>query len=466
MRDLLLDLSRFEGPLHARLSAALREAIVSGRLDEDAAVPSSRALAERLGCSRWVVNEAYEQLTAEGYLARRPRSGTWVAGPAGQRRRAAAGGPGRQPAGPAAAGSRLSPGLPDLASFPRTAWARAVARACRELPSDALGYQDVAGHPRLRSALAEYLHRVRGLPAAADDVIVTPGTSHGLLALGRLLRLRGARRVAVEDPGWPRLPHLLRWSGMEPVPCPVDSDGLDIAALSRLRVEVVVVTPAHQCPNGAVLSPARRVALLRWARERDAIVIEDDYDAEYRYDHRPLSCLAAQGGGQVIHLGSTSKTLAPALRLGWMVPTPPLRRQLIERTGILTSAVPTVDQAAFAHLLLSGGYDRHLRRMRHVYRRRRARLVAELARAVPDARLLGLPAGLHLVLLLPPGVDEDEVVRRAASDGVDLLGLAGFRWTTGPAGLVLGFGNLPDRDIPSTVEVLGRAVRQSAMVNG
>ena len=447
------------GPLHARLSSALREAIRGGRLSPGSALPPSRALAEDLGCSRWVVTEAYAQLAAEGYVDARVGSGTRVR-PLGE-----AAGDRPQPEAPPAWVPRidLAPGLPDLRAFPLGRWVSALRSVASTLPYTELGYPDTAGHPRLRHVLAEYLMRVRGAVVDPADVTVCRGVADGTGRVCQALGAAGIGAVAVEDPGWHRLREAAAAAGLRVVPTRVDGHGLRVGDLDDdPAVRAVIVSPTHQFPTGVVLSAERRRALLDWARRVDGVILEDDYDAEFRYDRRPVGTMQGTDRSRVVLLGSLSKTLSPAVGIGWVVAPPAWTDPLRATTGRL--AWPsTLDQLAFAAFLQAGSYDRHLRAARKRYRLRRDRLVRALAERLPDARLLGVAAGLHLLVHLDGAVDCAAVVGRAAASGMRVANLDTYRCrddATGQ-GLVLGYGNLADAQLDEAVALLAAIVASS-----
>ena len=458
--DTLLELGDGRhGPLHARLSSALREAIRDGRLPPGSALPPSRALAEDLGCSRWVVTEAYAQLAAEGYVDARVGAGTRVRSLG----RAAGGRP--APEAPAAWVPRidLAPGLPDLRAFPLGRWVSALRSVASTLPYTELGYPDATGHPRLRHVLAAYLTRVRGALVDPADVTVCRGVADGTGRVCRALRAAGIGAVAVEDPGWHRLREAATTAGLRVVPTRVDGHGLRVGDLDEdPSVRAVIVSPTHQFPTGVVLSAERRGALLDWARRVGGVILEDDYDAEFRYDRRPVGTMQGTDRSRVVLLGSLSKTLSPALGIGWMVAPPAWIGPLRAATGQL--AWPsTLDQLAFAAFLQAGSYDRHLRAARTRYRRRRDRLVRALAERLPDARVLGVAAGLHLLVHFDGAVDCAAVVGRSAAHGMRVANLDAYRCrddAIGP-GLVLGYGNLADGQLDEAVALLAATVAQS-----
>jgi GntR family transcriptional regulator/MocR family aminotransferase len=459
--DPLLELGdRRQGPLHARLSSALRQAIRDGRLPPGSALPPSRALAEDLGCSRWVVTEAYAQLAAEGYLEGRVGAGTRVRplGRSGVGRRAPEARPAWVPR------IDLAPGLPDLRAFPLARWVAAFRSVAGTLPYPELGYPDPAGHPRLRRVLAGYLARVRGAQAAPAEVTVCRGVADGTGRLCRALRAAGVGAVAVEDPGWHRLREAAAAAGLRLVPIPVDDQGLRVGDLDRdPGVRAVVVGPTHQFPTGVVLAPERRRALLEWARRVDGLILEDDYDAEFRYDRRPVGTIQGTDPSRVALLGSLSKTLSPALGIGWVVTPPPWTGPLRAVAGS-QSWPSTLDQLTFAAFLEAGAYDRHLRAARGRYRRRHDRLVQGLAERLPEARLLGVAAGLHLLVRLDGRVDAAALVGRAAAAGMRLADLDTYRSRADPArpGLVLGYGNLADGQLDEAVALLAATVAEAA----
>ncbi|MFJ9817803.1 PLP-dependent aminotransferase family protein [Streptomyces sp. NPDC101151] len=445
--ELLLTVDRSSGEqLRAQLESQLRDAIRTGRLREDERLPSSRELARALGLSRGLVQDCYAQLQAEGYLVTRVGSATRVA-PCGQ-----------PPAPPATERAAELPrliadfrhGVPDLASFPRADWLWAVREAARHMPTADLGYGDPGGSRALRTVVAAYLRRVRAAAADPGHTLVCSGYAQGLgLALQALART-GVRAVAHEDPGSPATATAsVRTAGLTPVPVPVDAHGIDVRALDATGARVVIVTPAHQWPTGVVLAPERRHALLAWARRRDAYVIEDDYDAEFRYDKEPVGALQGLAADRVISIGTVSKSLAPALRIGWLLSPPALTPQLTELKRIADRGTPTLDQLALALLIESGRYDRHLRRMRTTYAARRTALVAALAAHAPQVRLTGLAAGFHAVAHLPDGTEEEQVLTEARSRRVGLYGMSACRASRapGPPQLVLGFGDVPERAI-------------------
>jgi GntR family transcriptional regulator / MocR family aminotransferase len=453
--DTLLELGGRPGPLHARLSGALREAIRDQRVPAGSALPPSRTLAEDLGCSRWVVTEAYAQLAAEGYLEARVGSGTRVR-PLGQGET----GPPPPPVAPVRAPRiDLAPGLPDLRSFPLARWVAALRSVAATLPYAELGYPDPAGHPRLRQLLARYLARVRGAHPDPAQVTICRGVADATGRLCRALHAAGMTAVAVEDPGWHRLREAAAAAGLRVVPVPVDGQGLRVGDLEdRPGVRAVIVGPTHQFPTGVVLSPDRRVALLAWARRVDGLVLEDDYDAEFRYDRRPVGTIQGTDPSRVALLGSLSKTLSPALGIGWAA-TPPAWTGPFRAT-LGPPAVPsTLDQLTFAAFLETGAYDRHLRAARRRFRLRRDRLVRALAERLPDARLLGVAAGLHLLVHLGDEVDCAAVVARAAAAGVRVADLDTYRVGNDAAGpgLVLGYGNLTDGQVEEAVTLLAAA---------
>jgi GntR family transcriptional regulator/MocR family aminotransferase len=442
--------------LHDRLAHALRTAIRDGRLAEGVAVPPSRALAEELGCSRWVVTEAYGQLVAEGYLAAQVGSATrvsWSPDIPPPRPRAR-----RTPARPPIRYD-LAPGLPDLRAFPRRRWADAVRAVTGSAVRYDLGLPDPAGHPVLRTTVAEYLRRARGADAHAESVSVCAGITDGLVRTCRALRAEGIADLAVEHPGWPRLRDAATSAGLRVHPVPVDHDGLRVDDLARTTARAVVVGAAHQFPTGAALSPARRARLVRWAGAVDGFVIEDDYDAEFRYDHHPVAVMQGMAPGRVFLLGSVSKTLSPALGLGWLV-APPAMTATLRVANLVAGAPPVLDQLALATFIARGWYDAHLRAARRRFRARRDLLVRTLGAQVPQGRVAGTAAGLHILLHLPDGADTRAAVRAAAAAGLRVADLDDYRTNrTADRALVLGYGNISDTEIPAAVAILGEALR-------
>ncbi|WP_299532511.1 PLP-dependent aminotransferase family protein [uncultured Streptomyces sp.] len=441
------------------LMEALREAVRSGRLGPGTRLPSSRALASDLGVARNTVADAYAELVAEGWLTARQGSGTTVARRSAPRRPA---GPGarRGPASRAPAYSLL-PGQPDLASFPRAEWLRASRRALTDAPYEAFGYGDPRGRIELRTALADYLGRARGVYADPERVVVCSGFVHGLMLLGRVLRARRARAVAVESYGLDFHWDLLADAGLRTPRLPIDGLGTRTDGLAGMRdTAAVLVTPAHQFPTGMPLHPDRRAAAVDWARATGGLILEDDYDGEFRYDRQPVGALQGLDPERVVYFGTASKSLAPALRLAWMVLPEGLVGPVAEAKGISDWMSGTPDQLTLAELITSGAYDRHVRAMRLRYRRRRDQLVAELAARAPDITVSGIAAGLHAVLTLPPGT-ERSVIQSAAFQGLALEGLSRFRHpdaAPGADGLVIGYGTPTDSAWAGTLEALCRVL--------
>ncbi|GAA3801270.1 PLP-dependent aminotransferase family protein [Nocardioides panacisoli] len=458
--ELLLTLDRESAaPLRAQLEDQLRDAVRRGRLATDERLPSSRTLAADLGLSRGLVQECYEQLVAEGYLVSRRGSGTRVApvhAPAADEPPR----PSAAPAPPLVAD--FVPGVPDLGLAPREDWAWAVRTACRTAPNTAFDYGDPCGDPGLREVLAAYLRRVRAADAVASRVVVCAGYQQGLSIVLRALAAEGRSLVAVEDPGSiGTVTAAARAAGGDGVPVPVDEQGIDVDALDRSGARVAVVAPAHQWPTGVVLSPERRHRLLAWARARDALVVEDDYDAEFRYDREPIGSLQGLAPDRVVSIGTVSKSLAPALRLGWTLVPESLVGPVAAIKQVVDRGVPTLDQLALGALIESGRYDRHLRRMRSTYSQRREALVAALAEHAPDRTITGLAAGFHAVTDLPAGVEEEDVVERALELRVRLYGMGRYRSTLAgtPPRLVFGFGNTGVRAVEEGIATVAPLLR-------
>ncbi|MFE7171895.1 PLP-dependent aminotransferase family protein [Streptomyces sp. NPDC057616] len=445
--ELLLTVDRDSGDrLCAQLEGQLRDAIRTGRLQAGERLPSSRELARILGLSRGLVQDCYAQLQAEGYLVTRVGSATRVAACAQVEPVPAAPRPETRPRMVA----DFRHGVPDLASFPVSDWLWATREAARGMPTADLDYGDPRGSSALREVVAGYLRRVRGAAADPARTVVCSGYAQGLSLALRALAGTGVRVVAYEDPGGPGTARAAaQASGLTAVPVPVDRSGVDVRALDATGARAVIVTPAHQWPTGVVLAPDRRHALIEWAQRRDAYVIEDDYDAEFRYDREPVGSLQGLAADRVISVGTVSKSLAPALRLGWLLCPPALADALTDLKRIADRGSPALDQLALARLIESGRYDRHLRRMRTTYAGRRTALVTALAQHAPSVGLSGLAAGFHAVAHLPAGVEEAAVVAAARERGVGLYGMSECRTSKAPTPpqLVLGFGNVTERAI-------------------
>ena len=321
------------------------------------------------------------------------------------------------------------------------------------MPDAALDYGDPRGDDELRAELAAYLVRVRGVVASPERLVVTSGYTQGLWLTCRALKARGARRVAVEDPSLDDAWATIRSAGLEVVGLPVDEHGI---RLEGLDADAVLVTPAHQFPTGAVLAPERRRALLAWG----GLVLEDDYDSEYRYDRAPVGTLQRLAPDRVVYLGTASKTLAPALRLGWLVAPEALTQAIAQERWAVDSGGPAINARAYARLLATGEVDRHLRRTRRDYRERRDQLVAALAEKLPGCEVAGVAAGLHLLLRLPPGTDEAAVVQRLAERRVRIRGLSRYRLgaRTGEPALVVGYGRVPLAAIDAAVDALAQVL--------
>jgi GntR family transcriptional regulator / MocR family aminotransferase len=455
-----LQLHRAQAPrrgLTSWLAGAVRAAVLDGRLPPGAPLPATRLLARDLGLARGVVVEAYQRLTDEGLLTARRGAGTVVAPPA------AALAP---PAGPAADGDpararpaallpapwpagvelELSPGVPDLSAFPRAAWLRAEQAVLDSAGAADLGYGDPRGSARLRAELAGWLARTRGLRVGPDGIIVVAGVAQSLALLAQTLRARGTAAVAVEDPGSRGARDALAHWSLATVPVRVDELGLDVAELAATGAAAAMLTPAHQFPTGVVLAPPRRRELLAWAAA-GGLVIEDDYDAEHRYDRAPVPALQTLAPDQVAHTGSTSKTLAPGMRLGWLVPPAHLHADLVAAKHASDLGSPALPQLVLARLLATGDYDRHLRAVRARQRVRRDAVLAAVREHLPGARVEGVAAGLHLLLTFAAaGLDDAALAEQARRAGVLVHPLSRHRIRPGPPGLVLGYAaHSPDR---------------------
>jgi GntR family transcriptional regulator / MocR family aminotransferase len=475
--DLHLDLA---GPrVRAAVEAALRQAVQSGRLPAGTRLPATRTLAVDLGVARNTVADAYGQLVAEGWLTARQGSGTHVAEhpaadpPAEPARSAYPAVRPAHPAGlagtgaPAAAQPReprysLRPGVPDLGEFPRAAWLAATRRAITAAPAEAFGYGDVRGRRELREALASYLARARGVRAAPDRIVICSGFTQALALLCRVLAASGVTELAAEVYGHQHHRNVITAQGLSCRPVPVDDNGAVIGAADEFAAAgALLLTPSHQFPLGVPLAPGRRGRAVAWAARAGRVVIEDDYDGEFRYDRRAIGAMQALAPEHVMYAGTASKTLAPAVRLAWLVLPARLMDQFVAAKLVTDLHGSSLDELALAELIDSGGYDRHVRRARLLYRRRRDRLVAALARAVPDARVTGVAAGLHAVLFLPAGMREADVLASAARRGLALDGMGSFRppGVAHPEALVLGYATPPAHAFTTAVGRLCAALR-------
>jgi GntR family transcriptional regulator / MocR family aminotransferase len=473
-------------PLYRQLYTGLRRAILDGQLRAGTRLPSTRELATDLGVSRNTVMNAFEQLLAEGYVEGQVGSGTYVSralpddllhartqtARAPQRARA-----GRTLARRAAliTTTRLNisreqtstrpfrPGTPALDCFPHALWARLLARRWRKPPRDLLGYVESAGYLPLREAIATYLGAARAVRCEAAQVIVVAGTQQALDMVARLLIDEGDA-VWHEEPGYLGARGAFKSAGARVVPVPVDEEGLDVNEGATLAPDarLVYVTPSHQYPLGVTMTLARRLALLEWANRAGAWVLEDDYDSEYRYEGRPLAALQGlDAEGRVIYLGTFSKVLFPALRLGYVVVPPDLVEVFTNARGLASRFSPTVEQAVLADFINEGHFARHIRRMRALYAERQAILLDAAARDL--AGLLELKpdaAGIHLVGQLPAGVDDATASRAAAAVGIDVQPLSSFRLKRGGrGGLLLGYAGYDERQLRNGVRKLADALR-------
>jgi GntR family transcriptional regulator/MocR family aminotransferase len=459
-------------PLGQQVQEALRRAIRSQRLRSGERLPSTRQLADQLGVSRGLVVSVYEQLLAEGYVVSTVGSGTRVAD----------GLTGSGDSTPSEAAevdpARLVPvpnidfgyGVPDLRAFSTRDWLWALGDAIKAMPTGDLGDGTAEGDAQLRAVLAGYHRRVRAGCADPADTIVVGGFRQGLTFVLGALVAHGIERIGLEDPGPRDHDHIARRAGLRVSAVPVDAEGVRVDHLRDSGGRAVLLTPAHQCPTGAVLSPTRRHELVEWAHEVDGVILEDDYDAEFRYDRQPVGSLQGLAPDRVVALGSVSKTLAPALRIGWVFTPPRFRDGILTEKYLSCRGVPQLDQAALARLIETGRFDRHLRKVRDSYRQRRDALVSAVAENMEGATITGLDAGHHALLRLPAGVDEERVVAHARAAGIAVRGLSDYRVTPDdeaprdplPAALVIGFGNVTTRQIREGIGVLGELVAARA----
>jgi GntR family transcriptional regulator / MocR family aminotransferase len=456
--EILVELDRgSREPLSLQLERRLREGVRRGTLRPGTPLPSTRALAAELGVSRGLVVAAYAQLGAEGYLRVRRNAPPLVAGGVG------VAAPARSLEADPAWPHNLRPDLPDYGAFPRAEWLKSYRAALRRAPDGELAYGDVRGVANLREALAAYLGRVRGVAGDEEHIFVCSGFAQAVHLVGSVLVRMGRTRIAVEDPNHAVIREIVARSGLEPISIPVDEEGIDVDALVAAGPDAVLVTPAHQFPTGVVLAPERRARILGWAEKTGALVIEDDFDSEYRYDRPPVGSLQGLMPERVVYCGSASKTLAPTLRLGWIVAPGELVRPLVDQVLHTVIAPPRLEQLAFSEFLLRGELDRHLRRMRLRYRRRRDVLVQALAGQLPELEVRGVAAGLYVEAVLPAGMSESRVVEEARARGVGLSGMAEHcaRVVRDPA-LLLGYAVAQEPSLRRAVSVLAEAVRAAS----
>ena len=460
--EILLHLDRSHPEtLAGQLRSGLRDAVRSGRLPAGTRLPASRVLAEDLGVSRGVVVDAYAQLVAEGFLVTRPGSATVVSDAVGT----AANQPSwsrsrRDPRRLWRPELDLRPAGPDLTLFPRSQAARTFAEVIRYLPAAEFGYTGPWGVARLREQLAAHLSRVRAAMAPADGIVVVTGGTQALTISARALAAAGHHRIAVEDPGDPVYRHLLRVHGLEPVPVPVDAEGLVVSALRETGCRAVLTSPGYQFPTGTVMSAARRASLLEWAVACSALVVEDDHRADFHFGPRALACLQGMRPAHVILLGSVSRTLAPGMRLGWVVPPPGLLQAIAETKRDDDFGTGVIEQHALASWLESGQYDQHVRHVRLAYGARRVELGRRLDRYFPGWPQHGVAAGLEILLELPAGISERHVVAHARQLGLGVSALGPMRVASaGPPGLVLSYARIAPRHCDEAAARLHAAVK-------
>ncbi len=437
--------------LRAALERTLHEAILSGTLRPGVRLPASRKLAQELGVSRGVVSDAYDQLETEGFVVIRPRSAPVVSTLV----RGSAGLPAPELGVPAPRYD-LAPWEPDVNLFPLRRWMWTAQRVARECDWLTLGYRDYRGERSLREALADRLGRTRGAIADPEQIIITQGSTQSVDLLLRVLRARRSTRLAVEDPSDPVRHKQAMMTGLTLLAQPTDDHGI---VVDQLMADAVLVTPAHQYPTGSVLSGERRTSLLSWARGTDAVVIEDDHDAEFRYDHQPVRALQGLAADHVVQLGTVSKTLAPALRLGWVIVAPALVDEATRQKGLTDSFSPPLDQLTWAAFLRGGDYDRHIRKARAVYHVRRNRLLEALARFLPELEVTGAPAGLHVLLRLPATADDAAIANAAWERRIRIRPLSSFYLGVPRAkGLMIGYGRLHESSVTRAVAELAAIV--------
>ena len=455
--DLHLDL-RGSG-VRVGLTEALREAVRSGRLTPGTRLPASRSLAQDLGVARSTVTECYATLIEEGWLTAKHGSGTQVAARAQPLRKNAQAPQARQPR----ATHGLGPGAADYADFPRAAWLGAARRTFASAPHSAFGYGDPLGRIELRSTLADYLARVRGVYADPSHIVICSGYHHGLSVIARALKEQGTNTVAVEAYGLNIYRDVLSDEGMNTPPIEVDERGATTAGLDALPPAAALsLTPAHQFPSGYALSTERRSAVLDWARSTGGVLLEDDYDGEFRYDRKPVGALQGLDPEHVVYFGTASKSIAPALRLAWMVVPERLMPAVMHAKGRVDT-VSVLDQLIFTEFVNSGAFDRHIRSRRRNYRQRREDLQEAISAHSGEAQLIGMAAGLQAVLTLPAGT-EAWVLQAAARQGLTISGLSEFRHPQSNVpglwgdGLVVNFSAVSDSVWPTALQSLMRVL--------
>lgn len=454
--DLGIAVDRSSGrPLPDQLELAIRDLVATGALVSGARLPSSRALAEQLAVSRGVVVEAYDRLSRQGVLEVRQGAAPRIS---------AAPAPvppstGTPPAPQPTPRWRLHPALVPPGTFDRRAWRTLIRRALEEATDEELRSVDPVGLPRLRAALAEQLARSRGIVATPDRIAITSGVTHGLALLAPLLIGRGP--VAVEQPGFAIHQGTLAALGCELRPIPTDRDGIDIDALAASGARSVLVTPAHDMPRGTPMSAERRAALLRWAAAADGLVLEDDYDGELRYDRRSVRALQGAGPDHVLYLGTTSKVLSPAIRVGWLIAPPAVAPGLSLLTTFGGGQPSTLEQVALAIAMRDGAFDRSVARLRRTAAARRAALVAALASALPEASVEGVPAGLAISLRVP-GITAMALMAAAPTAGIEV-----YPVQDGPDVIVpVGVGDVHESAATQAAQALADAVLAAGSAAG
>ncbi|MET3901233.1 GntR family transcriptional regulator/MocR family aminotransferase [Devosia sp. UYZn731] len=438
--------------LHAQVERQMRDAIRGGTLRPGSEVPSTRDLARRLGISRPLVMEAYAQLAAEGYLALRQGAAARVADTAPLQQ--------VRDLPPESFSTEIfrydfRPGIPDLSTFPSARWLKAVEAALKAMTPNDFGYRQRFGVWPLRQALAEYLGRVRGVSADPRQILITSGFEQARTLLARALSRRGVTQLAVEEPGYADRDVWIA-AGFTLIPVAVDKAGIDVAALARSKAQAVLLSPAHQYPTGVVMSGPRRLALASWLQERNAVAVEDDYDAEFRYDRAPVGALQGLAPEHVIYAGTSSKTLAPALRLGWMVVPPELLLLLEDELRQIDYGRSRIDQFAMAHFITTGDFDRHLHKMRALYRDRREALLVALRAELPEVEVSGISAGLHAAVRFPRRLNEEAIIERAKKRDMGLGFLRRHYLGGAPeeSTLLLSYANMPESALRSGVRTL------------